>query len=218
MQNFSLPGEPVIAAKLEKTFGRRVLWRGLTFRIEPGRMISLTGPSGSGKSTLLNCIGLLERPSAGTLSCGSSELTAMNSRQARLFRKRTLGYLFQDYALIDNATIEQNLDVALRSTANRSEWHALTRQALNRVGLKGREREPVFQLSGGEQQRVALARLIVKRPGIILADEPTGALDHGNADMVIATLRDMANHGGVIIIATHSDRVANACDATIELG
>lgn len=216
--HYSLPGAPIIAAGLEKTFGRRTLWRDLTFRVEPGQMISLTGPSGSGKSTLLNCIGLLEHATAGTLKCGQDDLTAMNPRRARLFRKRTLGYLFQDYALIDNADIEQNLDVALHGITNWRDRRDRIGRALDRVGLRGREHDPVFQLSGGEQQRVALARLIVKRPGVILADEPTGALDHDNADMVIRTLRDMAENGGVVIIATHSDQVANACDGTIQLG
>lgn len=214
----SLPGAPIIATGLGKTFGKRTLWHDLTFRIEPGQMISLTGPSGSGKSTLLNIIGLLDHATAGTLECGRNDLTVMNPRRARLFRKRTLGYLFQDYALIDNADIEQNLDVALHGTASRQDRRDRISRALDRVGLKGREHDPVFQLSGGEQQRVALARLIVKRPGVILADEPTGALDHDNADMVIRTLRGMAENGGVLIIATHSDQVANACDDTIQLG
>ena len=214
----SLPGAPIIATGLEKAFGRRSLWHGLTFRVEPGRMIALTGPSGSGKSTLLNCIGLLDHVTAGTLECGPDDLTAMNPRQARLFRKRTLGYLFQDYALIDNADIAQNLDVALHGTANRQDRRDRIVQALDRVGLKGREHDPIFQLSGGEQQRVALARLIVKRPGVILADEPTGALDHDNADMVIRTLRSMAENGGAVIIATHSEQVVGACDDAIRLG
>jgi putative ABC transport system ATP-binding protein len=208
------------ASNLGKSFGERTLWSGLSFSIGAGHMVSLTGPSGSGKSTLLNCVGLLEEPTEGSLKADGRELTAMNGHRARLFRKNKLGYLFQDYALIDNASIEQNLNIAVpdgKAYRGRNRKN-LIGKALDQVGMSGREREPVFQLSGGEQQRVALARLIVKHPSIILADEPTGALDHSNADMVIATLHTMAEQGGIVLIATHSDQVASACDMNISLG
>lgn len=201
---------------LSKSFGSRLLWKDLTFSVRSGQMIALTGPSGSGKSTLLNCIGLLEKPDNGVIEVNGRDITRYHSRATRLFREKTLGYLFQDYALIDNATIEENLNIALLHRSARVKRTAIS-QALRQVGLADRERELVYRLSGGEQQRVALARLIVKNPAIILADEPTGALDHDNADMVIHTLRDMAESGGVVIIATHSDQVANACDGTIQL-
>ena len=217
MQDQRLPGAPITATNLKETFGTRTLWHDLSFTIEPGHMIALTGPSGSGKSTLLNCIGLIEQPDEGTLTCGTSELTGMNRHQARCFRKHQLGYLFQDYALIDNATIGQNLDIAFTTRTSRNDRRKAINQTLEQVGLAGRSSDPVYQLSGGEQQRVALARLIIKQPGIILADEPTGALDHTNADMVITTLRTMATNGGVVIIATHSQRITQACDTTIDL-
>ncbi|MBT1170151.1 ATP-binding cassette domain-containing protein [Bifidobacterium sp. SO4] len=201
---------------LSKSFGSHLLWKDLTFSVRPRQMIALTGPSGSGKSTLLNCIGLLEKPDSGVIEVNGRDITRYRSCATRLFREKTLGYLFQDYALIDNATIEENLNVALLHRSAQARRTAIS-QALQQVGLVDREKEPVYQLSGGEQQRVALARLIVKNPAIILADEPTGALDHDNADMVIHTLRDMAEHGGVVIIATHSDHVAESCDWTIQL-
>lgn len=127
-----------------------------------------------------------------------------------------LGYLFQNYALIENATVQANLDVALggwRGRNNRKGYEAI----LERVGLAGRAKEKVYRLSGGEQQRVALARLLVKQPLVVLADEPTAALDGGNADMVIETLRDMATNGCAVVIATHNPRVERACDTTFKI-
>ncbi|BDR53821.1 ABC transporter ATP-binding protein [Bombiscardovia nodaiensis] len=180
---------------LEKRFGQRVLWSQLSVSIRPSEMVAITGPSGSGKSTLLNCIGLLEEPSAGSIEVDGKTITHMGAHRSRLFRRNRLGYLFQDYALIDEANIEDNLTVAMQAT-QRSKRKHLIGQALERVGLEGRQKEPIYQLSGGEQQRVALARLLVKKPNIILADEPTGALDSANAQMVIDSLRAMAKTGG----------------------
>ncbi|MBT1163361.1 lipoprotein ABC transporter ATP-binding protein [Bifidobacterium hapali] len=201
---------------LSKSFGDHLLWKDLGFSAHSGQMIALTGPSGSGKSTLLNCIGLLEKPDGGAIEVNGRDITRYHAHGARMFRKHTLGYLFQDYALIDNATIEENLNVALPHLPSRVRKTTIS-HALQRVGLADRQRELVYQLSGGEQQRVALARLIVKQPEVILADEPTGALDHDNADMVIHTLRDMAGNGGIVIIATHSDHVVESCDWSIQL-
>lgn len=137
-------------------------------------MVALTGPSGAGKSTLLNCLGLLDEPTGGSITVDDATVTGLNSGRARRFRRDKLGYLFQNYALIDSASVETNL--ALATGGSRRTTAPLFKAALAQVGLTGREKSPVHQLSGGEQQRVALARLIVKQPTIILADEPTGAL------------------------------------------
>lgn len=211
-----LPGCTVQATDLCKTFGERTLWRGLGFDLHAGDMVALVGPSGCGKSTLLNCLGLLERPSSGTLLIDGLDVASMNGRAKRLFRKNRLGYLFQDYALIDNANVMDNLSVAWGGLP-RKRRVAAAHEALEYVGLPGRDTDVVYRMSGGEQQRVALARLMVKRPGLVLADEPTGALDKANAHMVVDGLRHMASQGATVVIATHSDAVAQACDRTIDL-
>lgn len=192
---------------LTRTFGRRVLWRDLDLTVEPGRLLALVGASGSGKTTLLNCMGLLDRPSRGRIEFRGTDLTRLGARGRRRFRRDHLGYLFQNYALMENATVRANLDVA-RPRGARPDPAA----ALARVGLAGREGERVHHLSGGEQQRVALARLLVKRPSLVLADEPTGALDGDNGAMVVDVLRGMSREGCAVVIATHDEAVRDACD------
>ncbi|MBQ1080446.1 MULTISPECIES: ABC transporter ATP-binding protein [unclassified Nocardiopsis] len=196
---------------LGKAFGRRVLWEGVNLDIRPGETLALVGPSGSGKTTLLNCLGLLEAPDSGEILFYGRSVTRLGPGRRRRFRRDHLGYLFQNYALIENATVRQNLDVVRRDRARQAE-------ALDRVGLAGRDREPVHHLSGGEQQRVALARLLVKRPRLVLADEPTGALDQDNGAMVIDTLAEMAEEGCSVVIATHDSSVRDSCDAVFDVG
>jgi putative ABC transport system ATP-binding protein len=199
-------------------FDERKLWSGLDLVLKPGRMTALVGPSGSGKSTLLNCFGLLETPTGGEISFDGLNLTGLRSGAVRRFRRDVLGYLFQNYALVENATIEQNLDVALRARRRRgAEARAAASEALERVGLPGRQRERVSRLSGGEQQRVALARLLVKQPKLVLADEPTGALDRGNTETVVRLLREMADEGACVVIATHDDWVRDQCDEVVSV-
>ena len=197
---------------LTRTFGRRVLWRDLDLTVEPGRLLALVGTSGSGKTTLLNCMGLLDRPTSGRIEFRGTDLTRLGARGQRRFRRDHLGYLFQNYALMENATVRANLDVA-RPRGPRTDRSA----ALARVGLAGREGERAHHLSGGEQQRVALARLLVKQPSLVLADEPTGALDGDNGAMVVDVLRDMSREGRAVVIATHDPAVRDACDAVHEL-
>ena len=175
-------------------------------------MTALVGPSGSGKSTLLNCIGLLESVDEGNIFFGDREITRLSAAGSRKFRRDELGYLFQNYALIENATVAENLDVANRARRGfLSRRRADYEEILGRVGLAGRSKEKVHFLSGGEQQRVALARLLVKRPSVVLADEPTGALDEANSRMVVDLLGEMAENGCAVVIATHDAKVRDSC-------
>ncbi len=209
----------IVVEDLTKSFGPRILWSKVNFTVSSGEMLALVGPSGAGKSTLLNCLGLLETADDGQINVDGSDITRFGRGARRRFRRDSLGYLFQNYALIDNATISANLDVAV--TASRLTKKRLRHEyeaALERVSLAGRAKEKVYRLSGGEQQRVALARLMVKRPTLILADEPTGALDGENEAMVIDVLRDMSEQGATVIIATHRDRVRDGCDFFFDVG
>lgn len=202
----------ITVKNLTKSFGPRTLWQGLDLTVPAGRMLALVGASGSGKTTLLNCMGLLERPSSGQILYEDIDLTRLGPGGRRRFRRDRLGYLFQDYALIENATVKANLDVARRRGIRPDHT-----RILQRVGLAGREREKVHHLSGGEQQRVALARLMVKQPSLVLADEPTGALDSDNGAMVVDVLRQMSRQGCTVVIATHNDDVRDACDAVFDV-
>ncbi|MFE0510335.1 ABC transporter ATP-binding protein [Streptomyces sp. NPDC058964] len=197
---------------LSKTFGQRVLWHDVNLTVNRGEMLALVGPSGSGKSTLLNCLGLLDRPTAGTIRYEGKDITRFGKGEIRRFRRDTLGYLFQHYALIENATVDENLEVAARPRRSGKGGTAMA-EALDRVGLAGRGKERIHHLSGGEQQRVALARLMVQRPALVLADEPTGALDEANATAVIGILREMSETGCTVVLATHDAAVRDRCDA-----
>ncbi|MCF3135562.1 ABC transporter ATP-binding protein [Streptomyces olivochromogenes] len=205
---------------LSKVFGARTLWRNVNLTINRGEMLALVGPSGSGKSTLLNCLGLLDRPSTGIIRYEDKDITRFGRSDVRRFRRDTLGYLFQHYALIENATVVENLDVvvkprrsALSEGKSPDKCRAAVAEALDRVGLAGREKEMIHHLSGGEQQRVALARLMVQRPALVLADEPTGALDDANSAVVVDILREMRDAGCAVVIATHDAGVRDRCDA-----
>ncbi|WP_019608503.1 ABC transporter ATP-binding protein [Nocardiopsis sp. CNS-639] len=203
----------ITVEKLTKSFSSRVLWQDLDLTVEAGRMLALVGASGSGKTTLLNCMGLLERPSAGRILFEGTDITRLGPGGQRRFRADRLGYLFQNYALVESVSVRANLDIVKRH-GTRSRQAA----ALERVGLAGREQERVHRLSGGEQQRVALARVLVKQPSLVLADEPTGALDHDNGAMVVEVLRQLSREGCAVVIATHDDAVRNACDAAFDVG
>jgi putative ABC transport system ATP-binding protein len=207
----------VVAKDVTKAFGRRLLFSDRSFSVAPGEMLALTGPSGSGKSTLLNCLGLLDDVTSGVIEVDGQDVTALGTGAARRFRRDKLGYLFQNYALVENATVRFNLDVA-RVRGRRGAAGTTNDEALARVGLGGRGDEPVFRLSGGEQQRVALARLFVKAPTLILADEPTGALDQDNADMVLDSLRMLSQSGAAVVVATHSRHVVSACTDELQVG
>ncbi|MFC9297761.1 ABC transporter ATP-binding protein [Streptomyces sp. NPDC057011] len=202
---------------LSKSFGPRTLWSGVDLTVGRGEMLALVGPSGSGKSTLLNCLGLLDTPSGGAIRYEGTDITRFDRRGIRRFRRDVLGYLFQNYALIENATVAANLEVAVRPRRSRGgaapAGRVTVAEALDRVGLAGREKAKIHHLSGGEQQRVALARLMVKQPALVLADEPTGALDQDNAAMVVDILGEMSDAGCTVVIATHNDYVRDRCDA-----
>ncbi|WP_277212829.1 ABC transporter ATP-binding protein [Isoptericola croceus] len=206
----------VIVRSLRKVYGHRVLFDRLSFDIASGEVLALTGASGTGKSTLLNCLGLLEAPSSGRIMVAGRSVSDLGSRAARLVRRDVLGYLFQNYALVENADVNFNVQLADGGVRRRVQ-RADVDSALERVGLSGRGRDPIHQMSGGEQQRVALARLIVRRPAVILADEPTGALDTVNADMVIATLHELASDGATVVVATHDESVSRSCNRILDL-
>ena len=210
----------ITVSNLTKSFHKQPpLWENLSFDVPPHSITARTGPSGSGKSTLLNCIGALETPDSGSIQVFGTEVTKLGYRKARKYRHDYVGYLFQDYALIPDQTVYDNINLAARPNQIFPSKAMLTQVAevLEQVGLAGYERRQVCELSGGEQQRVAIARLLVRPPKVVLADEPTGALDHDNSLRVIGHLRDLADGGASVVVATHSDLVADSADQNMKV-
>ena len=209
----------LVVSDMTKTFGHKTLWSGLSFTVPSGGMTVVTGPSGAGKTTLLNCVGLLEKFDRGTVSFGGWSFTAGSKLASRRCFRDVLGFLFQNYGLVESWDVRENLMLPLKNKpGTRSDSARAIDAALDRVGLRGAEKEKIYTLSGGEQQRIALARLILKSPSLILADEPTSALDHVNTDLVMDILAEQAASGALVLISTHSDHIACLCDRTVSLG
>lgn len=211
-------GPAVVATGLRKAFGAHVVLDNFTLELTVGSMVVVTGPSGCGKSTLLNIVGLLEGFDAGELRLFGTPAPKVGSRGAQRIVRSRINYLFQSFALVESETVEKNLMMALRyARVSRQKGRARIEDALKRVGLEGYLTRRVFELSGGEQQRVALARCIVKPGDLILADEPTGSLDAANRDAIISLLRQMAEGGKTVLAVTHDPTVWQACDRAIRL-
>lgn len=208
--------EQLQVTDLTKSYGPHTVLDNLSFSVPAGTMVAITGHSGAGKSTLLNIIGLLEEPTSGGITLDGERMTGLSPRVATRFRREVLGYLFQNYALVESATVGYNLRVATPGRRGRNA-RGRTTELLEQVGLPDTLDVPIARLSGGEQQRVALVRLLLRQPRLILADEPTGALDDANASLVVSALAGLARQGSIVLMATHSAKVSAACQQTIDL-
>lgn len=202
---------------VRKRYGGRLVLNDFDLQVKTGEMLALTGASGTGKSTILNLIGLLDAPDAGEIRVLGGAAPGPRSRAANRLRRLNLGYLFQNFALIDNGSVAHNLEIALTGSRDRAPKEQKIAAALDEVGLPGSENRKVYSLSGGEQQRVAVARLLLKPCDIVLADEPTGSLDDDNRATVIGLLRKLCVAGKTVILATHDDKVAARCSRTVSL-
>lgn len=187
---------------------------GASFAVWPGEFIVVLGPSGSGKSTLLNLLGGMDKPSGGCLWYRDQELTALNADKLAAYRRDVVGFVFQFFNLIPSLTAKENVELA----ASIVKTHIPVDEALDMVGLTGRAKHFPSQLSGGEQQRISIARAIVKKPGLLLADEPTGALDSTNSIAIVKLLLEMRDHLGCPIIAiTHNPGMAQVADRVFHM-
>ena len=196
----------------------RVL-RDLDLVVEAGEMVAVVGASGVGKSTLMQLIGGLDRADAGRVRIGDIELTALSDDQLVAFRNRHVGFVFQFHHLLPEFTAIENAEMPMRIARMPDEdAHARAKTLLSQVGLADRLAHRPGMLSGGEQQRVAMARALVMRPSLLLADEPTGDLDDTTGAALHELLRDMHRwHGLTSVIATHNQRLAAACDRVWQL-
>ncbi|KGH55743.1 peptide ABC transporter ATPase [Oenococcus oeni S25] len=199
---------------VSKIIAGKTIFSNVNLLLQISQSYALVGHSGSGKSTFLNCIGSLENFS-GEIRVDDQPLSKINKRN---YFRQTLGYLFQNYGLIDNQNVKENLDIGLAyRKIPAKEKSALKKQVLEDLNLKVDLYRRISTLSGGEQQRVALARLILKDPKVVLADEPTGSLDQDNGLVIITHLLKMAGKGATVIIATHDPAVAEKCDQRINI-
>ena len=187
--------------------------------VEPGELVVVRGTSGSGKTTLLNLLGGLERPTSGRVFLGDRELTAMSEDEVLEARRRRLGYVFQSFGLIPVLSAAENVEVPLRLLeVDPAEREQRVAAALAAVGLEKHARQRPSELSGGQQQRVGIARALVAEPAVLLADEPTGQLDSGNAAVVMGLLADLVHHRGVAaLVTTHDPLMAERADRVLEL-
>jgi putative ABC transport system ATP-binding protein len=190
----------------------------VNLRIEPGELVAVVGPSGSGKTTLLHIVGTLDRPTTGTVRIAGVDTTRMGDREISGFRAAHLGFVFQQFFLIDGMSVLDNVVAGLlyRGVDARTR-RRLAASALERVGLGGRLAHRPAQLSGGERQRTAIARSVVGRPALVLADEPTGNLDSAAGAEIIALLKDLNREGTTIAVVTHNAELASAMHRRVEL-
>jgi putative ABC transport system ATP-binding protein len=199
----------------EKNGGRIRALDGITLSIAPGEWVAMMGPSGSGKSTMVNLIGCLDRPSAGEIWLDGENVAEFRASELNRVRAEKIGFVFQQFHMIPYLTAVENVMLAQYFHSMTDEKEALN--ALERVGLKERAWHLPSQLSGGEQQRVCIARALINDPKIILADEPTGNLDAVNEEIVLRLLRELHQQGRTIVMVTHDPVVARLADRRIEL-
>ena len=182
---------------------------GIDLDIEAGAITAIMGPSGCGKSTLLNLIGALDRPTRGEIVVGGIRVDRLGETEAARFRRANIGFVFQFFHLLDDLTVRDNVTVAaLLAGRSRREADGLADEMLAQLGLDGRGDRYPSSLSGGVRQRLAIARAVVNRPQVLLADEPTGALDRRNGENALALLEDLNRRGQTILLVTHDEQLA----------
>ena len=195
-----------------KKFGEHIIFDHYSFKIDTGEFVCFAGESGTGKTTLLHIIGLIEEFDSGRLLIDHKEIT--KRKEKLLYYRQKVGFLFQNFALIEGKTVRQNLNMI--KAADRAEG-VTVESVLEKVGLSEKIDEKVYTLSGGEQQRIALARVFLKRCEIVLADEPTGSLDKGNARKVVGLLKELHEEGKTVVLVTHDEEIQGQCERIIRL-
>ena len=222
--NDEVPPAPVVCLRgVRKTYrlGAHVIpaLQGVDLVVQRGELLALTGPSGSGKSTLLNLCGLIDTPDAGEIMLGGTAVQGLDEQARTLLRRDALGFVFQSFNLVPVMTVAENVDYPLfLAGVPAAERRERVAQQLAAVGLQAHAHHRPDALSGGQRQRVAIARALVKRPRLVIADEPTASLDSHTADQVLDLMRARGQaEGAAFVIATHDSRLTRRCDRVVAL-
>lgn len=204
---------------IRKSFGDLQVLRGISMDVDKGEIVSIVGPSGAGKSTLLQIIGTLEKPDSGSVVVDGTPVDSLKSRQLADFRNRRIGFVFQFHQLLPEFTASENVMIpALIAGRSRADAHAEALNILQFMGLADRASHKPNELSGGEKQRVAVARALINRPAVVLADEPSGSLDTHNKEELHQLFFDLRGRfGQTFVIVTHDESLARITDRTIRL-
>jgi len=220
---YAAGSEPILRIRdLKKTYMQGKIpvlaLDGVSFDVNKGELLSIVGPSGSGKSTLLSMIGLLDRPTDGSVFIDDVEITKAKENEAPRIRREKIGFVFQHFNLLATLSAMENVDIAMRFTGT-SKYKRKERafELLAMVGLGDRIKHKPSELSGGQQQRVAIARALVNEPAILLADEPTGAVDTKTREVIVELLKRLSEKGQTIIVVTHDMDVAQQTDRIITM-
>lgn len=200
---------------INKAYRDKQIFHDLNLEVHKGEFIGIKGKSGAGKSTLLNIMGLLEECEGNVMIEGET-VSYRDTRKVRKLLKNKIGYLFQNFALIDDWSVYENLRIVLKKH-NKKIGRRLILEELKKVGLEDTIDKKIFQLSGGEQQRIAVVRLILHESEIILADEPTGSLDQKNTEIVINLLKQLHNQGKTIVMVSHDENAFSGCSRVFGL-
>ena len=193
--------------------------QGVDLSVQRGELLALTGPSGSGKSTILNLCGLIDTPDSGDIVLGGTSVKHLNESQRTLLRRDAMGFVFQSFNLVPVMTVAENVDYPLFiAGVGAAERRSRVAAQLQAVGLLDHAHHRPDALSGGQRQRVAIARALVKRPQLVIADEPTASLDSHTADQVLELMRERGHaEGAAFVIATHDSRLTSRCDRIVAL-
>ena len=215
----TLPEVCVEVSRLRKSYGTRVVLDELSFTLQRGERVALTGPSGSGKTSLLNCVGGIDRPDSGQILLMGQPLDGLDDGALTQMRRRTVGTIFQFFHLLPTLTAAENIELPLQlNGVAAAERGKRVDQLLDRVGVRHRADALPAELSGGEMQRIAIARALAHRPPVLLADEPTGNLDSTNGASVLELLVQLSDETRTaILLVTHSDEVAAVCHRRLHL-
>ncbi|ASS64800.1 MULTISPECIES: ABC transporter ATP-binding protein [unclassified Paenibacillus] len=210
------------ASRITRTFGRGkssvAVLKGIDLALPAGKLVALKGRSGSGKTTLINLLGALDTPTEGIIELGGRDLTKLTGRQRDELRRTEIGLIFQSFALVPLMTAYENVEFMLRvAGVPAKEREAAAIAALEQVGLAERMHHRPFELSGGEQQRTAIARAIARRPALVLADEPTAELDSRTGLTIMKAFRELVQQGLTVVLTTHDPAIMEVADLVFEL-